>query len=49
MKKVLGLDRWFTLENVLDSILELKEKWISFAAFVENALRDKEDDERRRE
>lgn len=49
MKEALGLSRWFTLEDVFDSILESNEKWNSFAAFVEKALRDKEDDERRRE
>ncbi|KAL6420247.1 hypothetical protein ACFW04_013503 [Cataglyphis niger] len=41
--------RWFALGDVLEAILESEEKWSSFAAFMENAMRDKEYEERRRD
>ncbi|KAL6416660.1 hypothetical protein ACFW04_013266 [Cataglyphis niger] len=49
MRRDLSIERWFALGDILEAILESEEKWSSFAAFVENAMRDKEDEERRRE
>lgn len=49
LKRALGLSRDFVLGDIVEAILETEEKWLSFSAFVEKVMRDKEDEERRRE
>lgn len=49
MRRVLGIERRFNMSDIVDSILESREKWFSFSAFVEKAMRDKEEEERKRE
>lgn len=49
LKKALVLNRDFSLSDVISSILDLEEHWLSFFAFVEKIMREKEDEERRRE
>ncbi|KMQ83453.1 reverse transcriptase [Lasius niger] len=47
MKRQLKLPRDFTLGDVAEVILESRENWKVFSAFVEEALRDKEEERRR--
>lgn len=49
MRRQLKLPRDFTLGDVTEVILESRDNWRTFSAFVEEALRDKEEEERRRE
>lgn len=49
LKQALGLARDFSLGDIVDAILESEENWVVFSAFVEKVMREKEDEERRRE
>lgn len=48
-KRALGLNREFVLGDIIESITESKENWVSFSTFVEKVMREKKDEERRRE
>ncbi|XP_070162482.1 uncharacterized protein [Polyergus mexicanus] len=49
-KRSLGLDRDFSLGDVLESVLGCPEvNWVVFSTFVEKIMREKEEEERRRE
>ncbi|CAL1672245.1 unnamed protein product [Lasius platythorax] len=49
MMRQLKLPRDFSLGDVVEIILESKANWKAFSAFVEEAMRDKEEEERKRE
>lgn len=49
LKRKLELPRDFTLGDVVDSITESKEAWLAFSAYAEKVIREKEEEERRRE
>lgn len=49
LKRSLGLDRDFTLGDVIESALNSEDSWAAFSSFVEKIMREKEDEERRRE
>lgn len=49
MRRKLNLTRDFTLGDVLDVTIESEDSWKIFSAFIEEAMREKEDEERRLE
>lgn len=49
LKRSLGLARDFSIGDIVDSILDVENNWVAFSAFVENVMREKKDEERRRE
>ncbi|KMQ92836.1 reverse transcriptase [Lasius niger] len=49
LKRNLGLARDFTLGDIVESVTGSRDHWRAFSAFVEELMRDKEDEERRRE
>ncbi|KMQ92250.1 reverse transcriptase [Lasius niger] len=49
MRRQLKLPRDFTLGDVVEAILQSKTNWKVFSAYVEEAMRDKEEEEKRRE
>ncbi|CAL1677461.1 unnamed protein product [Lasius platythorax] len=49
LKGKLGLQRDFTLGDIIDAIARSEEHWTAFSAYVQEVMREKEDEERRRE
>lgn len=49
LKTTLGLARDFTLGDIIGNIVNSRELWIAFSSFVEKVMREKEEEERRRE
>lgn len=49
LKRQLKLPRDFTLGDVVEAIVQSGANWRAFSSFVEEAMRDKEEEERRRE
>lgn len=49
LREVLKLARDYTLGDVIEAICLSKTNWNAFSAFAEKAMREKEDEERRRE
>ncbi|KMQ91302.1 reverse transcriptase [Lasius niger] len=49
LRRKLGLTRDFTLGNVVEAIVGSEDCWRIFSAYVEEVMREKEDEERRRE
>ncbi|KMQ94776.1 reverse transcriptase [Lasius niger] len=47
MREKLGIPRDFSISDVIDCILSSRESWIAFSSFVEDIMREKEDEERR--
>lgn len=49
LKEKLGLARDFTLGDIVEAIVGSRDHWNAFSAFVQEAMRDKEEEGRRRE
>ncbi|XP_029662782.1 uncharacterized protein LOC115235261 [Formica exsecta] len=49
LKWKFNLNRDFTLGDIVEAIVGSKELWVAFSAFAEKVMREKEEEERRRE
>ncbi|KMQ83328.1 reverse transcriptase [Lasius niger] len=49
LKRKLGLARDFTLGDIVESIVGSRDLWSAFSAFVQEAMREKEEEEKRLE